>query len=398
MLVTDMDRMKGIASVSTPLRKLPPEWRLGLAGASAIGVSFGFARYGYGLFLPEIRREFDLPIALLGAIGSATYVGYLIALVLAGALSDRIGPRPLIVTAGLSAAAGMALVAFAPDPTALVVGLVLAGTSSGWVWAPYSDAVPRVVPAERRERMLAVLPTGTAFGTVAAGALALVATGTAWRYAWAFFAAIAVAVTVHNARLLPGGPSPAGPKTGVRVRFFRRPAIPLFATALSYGLIGSVYWTFAAELVAAGPTAAAVFWTLIGLAGIGGLAAGAVIERLGLRSTHALLFSMLAVAVVALGTAPGSFAAAGLSAVLYGPAFMAVSGLLAVWSYQLFPERPATGFSAVVLFLGIGTIIGPAALGVLADNAGLSTTFLVTAGISLLTLPIRPNAAERVRS
>jgi predicted MFS family arabinose efflux permease len=375
---------------------------LGLAGASAIGVSFGFARYGYGLFLPEIRREFELPIALLGVIGSATYVGYVIALVLVGVLAARVGPRPLIVTAGLAAAVGMALVSFAPNPAVLVVGLVLAGTSSGWVWAPYSDAVPRVVPADRRERMLAMLPTGTAFGTVAAGALALVAAGSAWRYAWGFFAAVAVLVTVHNARLLPGGPNPAGPRCRIpaRVRFFRRAAVPLFLTALSYGLIGSVYWTFAAELVATGPTAAALFWTLIGLAGIGGLAAGGVIERLGLRSTHALLFSMLAVAVVALGAAPGSFAAAGLSAVLYGPAFMAVSGLLAVWSYQIFPERPATGFSAVVLFLGIGTIIGPAALGGLADDAGLPTTFLATAGIALLTLPIRPasTAAEPVRS
>ncbi|MCI2422088.1 YbfB/YjiJ family MFS transporter [Saccharopolyspora sp. K220] len=382
-----------------PRHELSPELRLGLAGVSAIGVSFGFARYGYGLFLPEIRREFALPIDLLGVIGSATYVGYVIALVLVGVLAARVGPRPLIVTAGLSAAVGMALVAFAPNAAVLVVGLVLAGTSSGWVWAPYSDAVPRVVPAARRERMLAVLPTGTAFGTVAAGALTLVATGPGWRYAWAFFAAVAVLVTVHNARLLPGGANPAGPEPDARARFFRRAAVPLFLTALSYGLIGSVYWTFAAELVATGPTAAALLWTLIGSAGIGGLAAGAVIERLGLRWTHALLFSMLAAAVLALGAAPGSFAAAGLSAVLYGPAFMAVSGLLAVWSYQIFPEHPATGFSAVVLFLGIGTIIGPAALGVVADGVGLPTTFLVTAGLALLTLPIRPaSAAEPVRS
>ncbi|MEV0704556.1 MFS transporter [Saccharopolyspora sp. NPDC050389] len=385
-------------------RERSPEWRLGFAGISAIAVSFGFARYGYGLFLPTIRREFDLPMPLLGVIGSATYLGYVIALVLVGVLATRLGPRPLIITAGVSAAVGMALVATAPGPTALVAGLILAGTSSGWVWAPYSDAVPRLVPDSRRERLLAALPTGTAFGTAIAGALALVAADSMWRWAWALFAAIAVAVTVHNARLLPSGPNPAAAaKPHLRLRWFlRRPVIPLLGTALAYGLIGSVYWTFAAELVAAGganSAAAALFWTLIGLAGIGGLAAGGTIARLGLRSTHALLFTALAAALAVLGAAHDLLAAAGLSALLYGPAFMAVSGLLAVWSYQIFPEAPATGFSAVVLFLGIGTITGPAAFGGLAEHVGLPTTFLATALLALLALPLRPLAeAVEVRN
>jgi hypothetical protein len=72
---------------------------------------------------------------------------------------------------------------------------------------------------------------------------------------------------------------------------------------------------------------------------------------------------------------------------------MAASAVLAVWSYQVFPSRPAAGFSAVVFFLGIGTIVGPVVFGVLADGIGVATTFLLAAALALGTLAARPPAA-----
>lgn len=136
-------------------------WQLALSGLSAIAVAYGFARYGYGLFLPEIRGEFGLSVEVLGLIASSSYVGYLLALSIVGILAARVGPRPLVVTGGLSAALGMALIALAPNTAMLVVGVTLAGSSSGWCWAPYSDAVARVVPTHARSRILSVISTGT---------------------------------------------------------------------------------------------------------------------------------------------------------------------------------------------------------------------------------------------
>src|SRR5690606_33372865 len=71
--------------------------RLAVAGVLGIGVAYGFARYGFGLFLPRLREEFGLSLTLVGAIGSAAYAGYLAALVLAGLLADRVGPRTPIL-------------------------------------------------------------------------------------------------------------------------------------------------------------------------------------------------------------------------------------------------------------------------------------------------------------
>lgn len=88
--------------------------------------------------------------------------------------------------------------------------------------------------------------------------------------------------------------------------------------------------------------------------------------------------------------APGSLPAVVASAVLYGPCFMGGSALLAVWSYYTFPQKPSTGFTATILFVGLGTITGPAALGALADSHGLRAAFLVTALVAATTLLVHP--------
>jgi predicted MFS family arabinose efflux permease len=390
------------ASIDSPPRPGAPEWRVAMAGVLVIAVSYGFARYGYGLFLPQIRSEFALSTSTLGLIGSATYVGYLTALVLVGVLAARVGPRPLILCAGLSATIGMALVAIAPGPGVLVAGLVLAGTSSGWAWAPYSDVVDRLVRPERRQRVMALLPAGTAFGVVVSGPLALVAHDAGWRYAWLLFAAVALAATVSSARTLPRGadrPVADGSGGGVGWRWLLRPrTTPLYVSAAAYGVVGSVYWTFAIDAISrAGSADAAVaplFWTLVGLAGTAGVFTGTLLARLGLGRSHGLLFGSIASAVLLLGLAPGTPVVGAVSAVLYGPSFMAVSGLLAVWSYRLFPDRPAAGLSATVFFLGLGTIVGPAVLGIVADHHGLRLAFVLTAGLAALALAARPTAVR----
>lgn len=87
-----------------------------------------------------------------------------------------------------------------------------------------------------------------------------------------------------------------------------------------------------------------------------------------------------------LGVAPGNPLAVGLSAQLYGPAFMAVSALLAVWSYRVFPTYPTTGFSAPVFFLGLGAVLAPAVTGVVVDRYGTGTAFPGAAAVAALTL------------
>ena len=371
------------------------EVRLVIAGLSAIGVGFGFARYGYGLYLPELRREFGLSTAQLGLISSLSYVGYLAAVVLVGTLISRLGPRLMILSAGASAAGGMTLVAVTDSVAVMAVGIVLAGTSAGWVWAPYSEATPSMLSPRRAERALAIIASGTAYGTAVAGGLALATPSDDWRLAWAAFTVIAVAVTVVNAVVLPkgatgtGGPSMSG-ATFARLR--RRTAIPLCIAAISYGAVGSVYWTFAVDLIGSGsaPASGAAFWTLLGIAGTAGAAAPVLFRSLGLRGSHLALFGLLAAGIAMLAVAPGQGAVVVVSAIVFGPTFMATASLLAVWSFHTFERDHAAGFSMVVFFLGLGGIAGPTVVGAAAGLVGLRDAFAATAVVALVTIACRP--------
>jgi predicted MFS family arabinose efflux permease len=238
---------------------------------------------------------------------------------------------------------------------------------------------------------------GTAFAVVVAGPLALLARGTGWRYAWLVFALAALAASAYNARVLPGS-SGGKAKTSGRPGY-RRSALPLLLTAVLYGLVGAVYWSFAVEAVTdaagTGSATAPLFWSLMGLAGTAGALTGHAIARYGLRRVHTALFAGIAAAVALLGAAPGSLPAVAVSALLYGPCFMAGSGVLAVWSYRVFPERPSAGFTVTVFFLGLGTIAGPALLGAYAEVHGLRAAFLVTAAVAVLALACAPTRSVR---
>lgn len=382
-------------------RTTPTVRQVGLAGLSAVGVAYGFARYGPGLFAPQLRREFGLSVAQLGLATSAAYVGYLAALLLVGVLVARVGARPLILAGGVSAVVGMALVTVATTPWLLICGLVIAGTSPGWIWAPYSDTVDQLVAPAARSRVLGVIAAGTAFGVALAGPLALLAADSGWRVAWLSFVLGALAVTAYNARVLRHQPLRT-PGTGDDAPgvgwLLRRPAVPLALSAFSYGLVGAAYWAFAVEAIT--PTGGVdsattpLFWTAIGVSGTTAVLTGTLIERFGLRRTHTLIFAMLAVGIGLLAVADGHVVPVIASAVLYGPAFMAISGLLAVWSYRVYPERPAAGFSATVFFLGVGAIVGPALFGALAQRHGLPVTLAVVSALTLATLAARPLRAD----
>ena len=374
--------------------------QLAPAGLLAIAVAFGLARYGYGLFLPEFREAFALSTEALGFIAAGAYASYLAALLVTGAIVARVGPRLPVVIGGLSAAVGMAMIGFAANTAMLVIGVLLAATSPGWSWAPFSDAVARMIRLDSQSRTLSIITTGTTFGILIAGPAALVA-GATWRGAWIAFAIVALAVTIWNALLLPDGPHNRADEDGsaalpeLRLQWFiGQRSIRLFAVAISFGFTGTVYWTYAVDLVAqAGgfaPSAGPLLWTAVGVAGIVGVATGDVISRLGLRLSLITALTALAVAIAAIGAAPMSWAALGISAVLFGSSFMMLSALLVTWTSKVFPDQPGTGFSATQVFLAVGTITGPALMGVVAGQIGMETAFIVTALLALLTIVVRP--------
>lgn len=377
--------------------------RLGLAGFSATAVAYGPARVGYGLFVPDFRQGFGLSTAAAGLIGSGLQAGYLLALAATALLVARLGPRTLVAAGGASAVLGMLLVALSPAVAVLTLGVVLAGMSAGFSWSPYNDLAEETVTERSRGRVLSAVSTGTTLGIAASGlvALAAVAGGLPWRAAWLAFVAGAVVSAALNALLLPGGASRANDSAPERApgrrsgagRFFGGSSKPLFVVASSFGAVNAFYWSFNADLVSSAgtflPNAGPILYAVLGAAGFAGFLTGDLAERLGLAPTLRIILLCLGIGAGLLGAAPGSLAAVGASAVLYGAGVMMMSALLSVWSSAVFGQRASEGFTAALLFFAVGGVVGPAALGALGGRFGLGTAFVVAAALILLNLFVR---------
>jgi predicted MFS family arabinose efflux permease len=380
--------------------------RLGLAGFAATAVAYGPARTGYGLFVPDFREEFGISTGVAGVIGSGLQGGFLLALVATALLVGRLGPRLLVSAGGVSAIVGMLLVALSPNPATLAAGVTVAGMSAGFCWSPYNDLAGRTVRAESRARVLSAVSTGTTLGIAVSGlvALAAIVGELPWRAAWLAFVAAAVVSAVLNALLLSGGAvgGERGTARGLRPGvgwIFRAGSPPLFVVAFSFGVVNAFYWSFNADIVSSAgfpiPHAGQVLYVVLGAAGFVGLLTGDLVERIGLERTLRITLLCLGAGTVLLGAAPGSLAVVGAAAVLYGAGVMFMSALLSLWSSAVFRERPSEGFTAALLFFGVGGVVGPAVLGAWGAAFGLESAFMVAAVLILLNLPIRAQNKRR---
>jgi predicted MFS family arabinose efflux permease len=382
-------------------RAAPGALRLATAGIGVVGVSFGMARYGYGLLLPDVRREYGLSPALLGAIATGSYAMYLAATALTGAFTERIGARRTAVAAGLLAAAGMAIAGLSRSPAVFVTGVLIAGASAGLAFAPFADAARSLAPA-MRGRVVSAISCGTGYGVALAAPIAIVA-GAAWRSAWLAFAAAALAAAWWAAHVLPGvsGTGEHARARGAWRTVLCRRALPLLVGGLLVGLGSSAYWTFAVEHLsdagALSPTASRTFLGVVGVASVVATLSGDLVRRLGPRPAYLVSAGGEAGALALLAIAPSSLAAALVSGVAFGAAYSAVIAIQVLWGTHLFATRPSLGAAAVMVAGGTGFAIGPLVAGLLAGPLGLGAVLLLGAGLVASAALLAPREAILAR-
>lgn len=375
---------------------MTPFWKLSAAGFAATAITYGPARMGFGLFLSEFRSAFSISAAMAGMIAGLGFLGMLIGLVAAYAALARFGPR-LPVFVGLCAATvGMALVATAPGLPALAVGVVLAMTSAGFAWSPFNSIVHRELADDARPAALSIVSTGTGLGIAAAGATAIVLGlgDMSWRIAWATFAGAGAAAFLGNLLALRAPEGHAGPSShqpwGI---LLHGTAMPLYAIALSFGTTSAIYISFAADrveqagglpLVPAGASSAVMFLCL-GAFGLIGLATGRIKHLAGLPGLLRLLMLVSALSLLLVALMPGSWVGVVLSASLQGIFIMMTSATLAFWSERLFPQLPARSFTAALVAVAAGSVVGPVAAGFMTDTFGPAPMFLAASAVSAAT-------------
>ena len=368
--------------------KLSEGGRIGLAGAAVVGVAFGMARYGYGLTLPNIREDLGLSELVLGIIASATFAGYLAGLVLAGPLAARHGSRAPTTVGGVSGVLGAVIVAFAQSPVLLAAGVVLAGSAGGWVWAPYSDIVTRVVPLRQQPKALAIITTGTSGGLLLLAGLAVLAVLGSWRLVWVGIALAAAAAALVNLRLVPKTrPAPRANNQHRASSLFAALRGP-GAYSVAYFAAVVIYFTYAADVLGSGALPAGAvpaLYAAIGLCGLVGVATGTFAQRIGSSRVAGMSLGAVGVALALLGLASDSLTATAVSACIFGVGYMSGSAVLAIWTAELVPERAGEAFTACLIVGALSSVAAPALAGMMIPGLGLGPLLILTALASLLS-------------
>jgi len=375
-------------------------WKLSAAGFAATAITYGPARMGFGLFLSEFRDDFTLSTGMAGLISSLGFLGMLVGLVAAYATLARAGPSPPVLLGLGLATAGTALVSGATGLPMLTLGIVLAMASAGFAWTPLNNIVSRRLPDETRPSALAIISTGTSLGIAAAGATAIAVSliGLPWRMAWAAFAAASTLTLLVNIIALrePSGPLGASTPAAPWASLLQGSAMPLYAIALSFGTTTAIYFSFAADrIVQAGGvpgmpsgSAPAILFLCYGLFGLLGLATGRLKRIIGLSALLRSLLVASALSLTLVALVPNAWGGLVLSAGLQGVYVMMMSAVLAFWSERLFPHMPARSFTAALIAVALGSVLGPAIAGTVSDSWGPEVMFLATAALSITTLPV----------
>lgn len=367
---------------------------LGMAtlGSGVIAVTYGLARFVFGLFLPAIREEMTISPALSGVIGALPFLSFVFAILVAPWVTRRLGVRRASVAAAGLAGIGLVTIALAPVPLLLAAGVLICGISTGLSSPVMAQAVYLTVPSVLRGRVNATINAGTSLG-IALAMPAVLVWADAWRSAYIGFAALAGVGALASLFYLPREESsdttPRGRKSFLpdvdREQWLGVGRLTVMAVAM--GTVSAAYWVFAPDaVISAGGLASsqtAWMWLAVGIGGLSGSAAGDLISRFGAAASHALGLIVMSGALALLAVDPGRFYLMLISAALFGAGYMTLSGFYLVRSTQIMVDAPSFGPVLPLLATSIGQVAGSPLAGWLVGAQGHAMAFMVFAALGL---------------
>ena len=126
-----------------------------------------------GFLVAPITREFSLAPAQVGLVASAGFVGMFLGAAISGRLADRYGRRLIFQATLILFSVGAMLSALAPTFETLLAARVIAGLGLGGELPVVATLVSEFSPRAQRGRMIVLLESFWAYGTLAAGLVAL---------------------------------------------------------------------------------------------------------------------------------------------------------------------------------------------------------------------------------
>jgi MFS family permease len=314
-----------------------------------------------------------------------------------GALSDRIGPRPVVLAGALLLGLGLFLASRAQTPLQFQLSFgLLVGLAIGCFFSPMIAAVMGWI-SERRGLAVSLVSVGVGVAPMTMSPFAAwLITQMDWRAAQVVLAVVVWATLIPAALLVRRPPAMTaaeqhaaeGPAPSLRDAFTSLPfvvlALTFFACCAAHA--GPIFHTVTYAMTCGlAPLAAVTIYSVEGLAGLGGrLALGLLADRLGVKRVliAGLMIQAVAAATFVAASRLGEFYAV---AATFGFAYGGVMPLYAVLAREYFGQRILGAvFGAAAMVSSLGMALGPALGGWIFDSFGRYTwMYLGSAAIGL---------------
>lgn len=337
--------------------------------AQSLGVTEGHA--GLAVMLPGLIAAISAPLIMLFA--------------------KKMDRRNLLLLLSASVILANGIAVMAESFNVLLIGRIILGIGVGGFWSFAIPSGRRLVAEEQGARAISLITAGVAVGTVAGvPAGAFIGDLYGWRMAFTLNSALALVFFVLQWLALPS--LPAQQSIGLRAML----GVTKVA-GIRYALIIGVFMAaghFAAytylepwlrfnlKLPASDISLLLMGYGVAGL--IGTLTTEITVREFGVRKAFMLNMLLLSLSVLGLSLFNLPLPLASALVILWGLAFGALPVCLNIWTYQASPVLFETGSALLVCVFQTSLALGALFGGILADNAGVSSAFLLGGALTLL--------------
>ncbi len=399
-----------------PAAAIQHPFQMAIALSFGAAIALGLSRFSYGLLLPPMRADLEWSYLLAGGLNTANAVGYLLGVLLTPRTLRAVGTRGLLIWGAALSSLFMFLPGLTVNPHVLLALRLLSGIASAFVFIAGGILAARLASLHGKNSglILGIYYGGTGIGIMLSALLIPLAMGWAdaqghlhsWRIAWwvlALACLIAAVIAALPSRRI-GEPDIATEADG---KFALRDFTFGLAGYLMFGVGYIGYMTFVAALLkeqGLSDVTINAFYFMLGAAVLvsSRIWAG-LLDRYKGGQPLAVLNTILGCACI-LPVVTTNLILIFMSGLVFGGVFLSVvTSTTALVRHNLPQSAWPAAISAFTGAFALGQIIGPAAVGGIADTpAGLKLGLALSAATlfigALLALRQKELAASPAHS